>query len=802
MVMPAEQDLGYADVAQVYWDKGWRGILPLKRGTKWPPPKGFTGYAGADPSFADILQWGELYPDGNVCLRLPNNDETAVVGIDVDAYGVKTGAAAFAEAVRRWGSLPDGPQSSSRDADLVSGLRLFRVPSGTLLEDVIVFPELSIGDIEVIQRHHRYVVCWPSIHPEGRGYWWRNSKGQLLSIPEFDEIPDLPLRWLDGLKLTPRSLEFSGEDFDTRKALTDGEPSPVVSARMVQAIKELNLPGMSRHDTCCRHVLAILRYGREGQSGVEQALMQLRQVFVAVVGMDNSRSPDVATDEFNRMVTNKNVARELAQPGILDWFKRIMDGAKMLDSPSDWTEIVGGGDPDAQDANANRADNVGAAAPGLDAASAATEPPDPNRGGRLEVLEQDFWTARPQHELIFTAALSRMASPWATFACCTARALALVPPSIMLPPLVGGRGSLNWFAAITAKSAGGKGSAMAVARELVPGSIITKKIGSGEGMIECYNRAPGKGDDPPPPVISVMFDVPEIDTLTAMSNRSGSTTMPILRSGFSGEELALSYRGRQSEAVAEHTYRMTLIASVQPSRAGSLFDDAGGGTPQRFMWFPGRDRRVTDDERFSWPTDSLGLELTLSTNMPSNWDMVNAAGVVAIPDEARKEVRRDRAVKNSGSADDDGNDLDGHAFFIREKVAFALAVLDQRLEIDLEDWRLAAIVMAVSNWNRGKVIEAVQESRENESRDRGKLRGVEAAAAELGKMQERTDSVQRVMNNVVDKIKRAMPDGISNRDLTQRITSRDRGLLKGALDYLLGQGTIIQREGTTIWVTR
>ena len=201
--MPDGQDVGYGDAAQAYWDKGWRGVLPLKRTTKWPPPKGFTGYQGKDPSFADILQWSELYPTGNVCLRLPDG----VIGIDVDAYGVKTGAAAFAEAVKRWGPLPDGPQSSSRDDDLVSGLRLFRVPPGTLLEDVIVFPDMSIGDIEVIQRHHRYVACWPSIHPEGRGYWWRNSAGQLLGIPGLDDIPDLPQTWLDGLKLTPRSLE-------------------------------------------------------------------------------------------------------------------------------------------------------------------------------------------------------------------------------------------------------------------------------------------------------------------------------------------------------------------------------------------------------------------------------------------------------------------------------------------------------------------------------------------------------------------------------------------------------------------
>ena len=35
-----------------------------------------------------------------------------------------------------------------------------------------------------------------------------------------------------------------------------------------------------------------------------------------------------------------------------------------------------------------------------------------------------------------------------------------------------------------------------------------------------------------------------------------------------------------------HTYRTTLIISVQPERAGGLLAAVGGGTPQRFMWFP------------------------------------------------------------------------------------------------------------------------------------------------------------------------------------------------------------------------
>lgn len=780
MAMPDSDSIGYAVASQVYWDRGWRGVLPLKRGSKWPPPKGFTGYDGADPSYADTLQWGELYPDGNVCLRLPDG----VIGIDVDAYGAKTGAKAFAEAVKRWGPLPDGPQSSSREDDLTSGLRLFRVPEGTLLEDVIVFPELSIGDIEVIQRHHRYVVCWPSIHPEGRGYWWRNSRGQILGVPELADIPELPGPWLDGLKMTPRSLEISGEGYDTRLALTEGEPSVVVQARLAQAIKELNLPGMSRHDTCTRHVMALLRHGREGQPGVEQALTLLREVFVAVACLDGSRTTDEAVDEFNRMVTNRNVARELSQPGILDWFRRVMEGSKS-DPPGDG--------PGAQSANVEWAD-AGAVLP----VAATPPPPDPTGGGELELLEEDFWTSRPQHQLIFDAALSRMASPWAVFAFCVVRALAMVPPSITLPAIIGGRGSLNWFAAITAASGGGKGAAKMVARDLISTNIAEKPIGSGEGMIECYNRGPQrlkKGEEPLPPVVSVMFEVDEIDTLGAMHGRSGQTTMVMLRQGFSGEQLGFSYRSRTNEVVASHTYRMTLVAAVQPARAGALLDDSAGGTPQRFMWFPGRDRRIVENPP-GWPTDVIGEMLSLNPYLAADRKLMEALGPAVIPDEAAKLIRSSRAADMRGES----GALDGHALYCREKLAYALAYMDGRTEVQSEDWRLSGIAAAVSDWERNRTLEAYQSAKENESRERGQIRGVEAAAAELGKASEQMSTADRVRRNVLRKITQAGPEGLPNRRLIQAIASADRMLLKPALDAMTSQGLIAQIEGTTSWV--
>lgn len=783
-MLPDTSNVGYATAAETYWNKGWRGVLPLNRAAKWPPPKGFTGYDGGDPSYADILQWSDLYPDGNLCLRLPDG----VIGVDVDAYGAKTGAAAFAEAVKRWGPLPDGPQSSSRDGDLISGLRLFRVPPKTLLETVIVFPEMSIGDIEIIQRHHRYVVCWPSVHPEGRDYWWRNSAGQTLGIPELDDIPWLPQRWIDGLKLTPKSLDVT-TGYDTRQALTAGEPSQLVQSRLAMAIKEMNLPGMSRHDTCLRHVMAILRLGAEGQPGVEAALSLLREVFIAVLAdpsRGDSRPRDIAYSEFNRMVSNDNVTRELSQPGIMDWFRQVLESGGG-DPSAQFANVASGGEAIASGREAG-ADSNGVAA---DVDDTDTEPPTPSPLGELETIEQDFWTTRESHQVIYEAALARMAAPWAVFAACVARVLALVPPTMTLPPIIGGRGSLNWFGVVVAQSGGGKGTAMAVASELVTGDVDVRPIGSGEGMIECYNR---RGDDPQAYVTSLMFDVPEIDTIAVMGDRSGQTTSVVLRNGFSGERLGFAYRGRSTAPVEAHTYRMTMIVGAQPSRAGALLEDNGGGTLQRLMWFPGMDRRVVADPT-PYPVDGLGLYRTLNGMFPRRVELLNAVGPIPVPPEVETEIREARAAFMRNQIEESR----GHALFSREKVAFALAYLDGRTEIDLEDWRLATIVSAVSDWTLKRVDEVYQESRLNEFRDRGVLKGAEYAAAERSKANEQVKAADRVLRNILKKVQNAGPFGIKDTDLVQSVHSRDRPLARGALDYAASQGYLVMDEETKFW---
>lgn len=212
----------YGAAAQDYWNLGWRGVLPLPPKMKKWPPKGYTGYEAQEPKYADVHAWTEDHPEGNLALHLPHG----VIGLDVDAYGAKTGEATFIEALNRWGALPPTVRSTSR-ADGVSGIRLYRVQPEIQLRTEIKFPEQNVANIEVIQFSHRYVVSFPSIHPDTKAtYQWLDESGAEVGIPSIDDLPWLPQRWVDGLRVEQiTEITNRVNPFDALKGLPSGPMS-------------------------------------------------------------------------------------------------------------------------------------------------------------------------------------------------------------------------------------------------------------------------------------------------------------------------------------------------------------------------------------------------------------------------------------------------------------------------------------------------------------------------------------------------------------------------------------------------
>jgi len=298
----------------VYRSAGWSGVLPLPARQKHPPPVGFTGWLGKWPTDIQIEVWRTSRANGNLLVRA----EPGMLGFDVDAYDDKTGGRTLKEGESRWGPRPPTYRNSSKPDDPVSGHLIYRVPEDFRSVGVLKFPESEIGDVEMVQRHHRFFVCWPSVHPKtGSLYRWYGPDGEILpegEVPSPEDAPELPQAWLDGLRMTlanrrrttPQGQKPDEEElpvYDVLRALTDGRPTPKVSARMTEALYDVR-SGQSRHDTMRDHVMGLLRYGTNGEPGVQFVMRELRAAFVEVAGKDRPRGDPEAMGEFERFITN------------------------------------------------------------------------------------------------------------------------------------------------------------------------------------------------------------------------------------------------------------------------------------------------------------------------------------------------------------------------------------------------------------------------------------------------------------------------------------------------------------------
>lgn len=278
----------YAEAAWAWRDAGWVGVVPLPAGAKGPPPGGFTGWAGVDPSAADIMAWADG-PEGagNIGLRLPDG----VYGLDVDAYGEKNGAAALAGLVEQCGPLPDTWVITSR-SDGVSGIRLFRA-------------ELGIGrrwrdepaghgeGIEAIHFGHRYAVTWPSIHPEGGTYMVLSQSEWLATsndgpVPRPNDLPVLPPAWVEALSEWGEVSTAEAASHEATLATVTGFREGDECTR----VREAHRRGLSRlreaRDGAALHPAGrdttheLARLGHEGHVGARKALAEHFGAFVDV----------------------------------------------------------------------------------------------------------------------------------------------------------------------------------------------------------------------------------------------------------------------------------------------------------------------------------------------------------------------------------------------------------------------------------------------------------------------------------------------------------------------------------------
>jgi hypothetical protein len=416
--------------------------------------------------------------------------------------------------------------------------------------------------------------------------------------------------------------------------------------------------------------------------------------------------------------------------------------------------------------------------------------------------EADFWSSRPELETVRTFALSRLASPWAVLGGVLARTVAATPWNVYLPPIVGGRGSLNLYMAFVGPSGGGKGIANSVAREVVQitSPADESQVGTGEGLVHAFMRTAKDPDSkevvPLQYRTNVLLDVPEVDSIRAQAGRTGATLLPFLRSAWSGEAVGRSTADvSRNLTVPAHSYRLAMTVGVQPGRADALLQDTDGGTPQRFVWVPVVDRDIVDGidepEPFVWvpprwrgpvaDPDALAASLVAPREME-------------ICDLAQKEIRADRLARARG----EGTALDGHAMLARLKVAAALAILNSSTGVRDDDWDLAAVVMEVSNRTR----DGIEGHLENEAKQSAQKRGAFEAAVEktreaiIDKAQVKTvtASIERTLSKLTVSGTTGTDGWVSASDLRKRLKNTLRGSFDDALDSLENVGKVEVKE--------
>jgi hypothetical protein len=240
-----------------------------------------------------------------------------------------------------------------------------------------------------------------------------------------------------------------------------------------------------------------------------------------------------------------------------------------------------------------------------------------SRSRRLATLTDDFWLAREELGHIRQAAHARGRSADLVLGATLARLSAMVDPGLRLDTGLA-EASLNLYVAAIGRSGIGKTAGARAAKELVetPDHLVGYAfqdgipVGSGEGLVEAYFgwEMVETGEttrDGKPKLTKVKTQVrrhvfafvDEGQALTATMDRSGTTIGPILRSMWTGELAGQANAREETTRVLEAgSYALGVVIGFQRATAGPLLDDAGAGTPQRFVWLSATDPSLPDDQ--------------------------------------------------------------------------------------------------------------------------------------------------------------------------------------------------------------
>jgi len=341
---------------------------------------------------------------------------------------------------------------------------------------------------------------------------------------------------------------------------------------------------------------------------------------------------------------------------------------------------------------------------------------------------------------------------------------------------------------LTASSGGGKGAAVAVAREAVTfGTAATQfreiPLGSGEGLVKAYvayNRPARSYERVDPP--SVLFECIELDTLTALFSRTGATLNAELRKVWSGELLGYGYAGEgKAGTVAPHSYRACVVLGVQDLKGGPLVTDTDGGLTQRFLFLDATDPEAPD----VLPPVPEPLKWILP-----DWFLRSSGRVeIGVSEGIRTDIVDARRAALRGT-----DTTDGHRNLLRLKTAATLGIFAGRDTVTDDDWLLAGVVLQHSDGVKARIRGAINAAASERNRARGEA---EADREDVRAETLQRNSTQRVTRNVLAKLHAVGDAGITSADLRRKIAARDRKTLRNVLAEMVDAQVVVADDIVT-----
>jgi hypothetical protein len=702
-------------------------VVPIIPGDKRPPMLEWQNHATIDPHVIEEW-WMKRYVGYGVGIAPRQfSDGSWLFVLDVDDKDDKHGSEVLHALEQEHGKLPD----TWRVLSPSGGRHLYFRSPVEIRND----QSAKIGDGLDIRGHGGQTCAPPTVHENGRRYEWE------IGYAPYDgvELADAPMWLVDMLTAgrEPKESSRTTSDYTPTDSPADRYNAGTTWAELLEAdgwtLSHVNTDG-EQHWT---------RPGKNKRDGTS-----------ATVGVHGKDILHVFTTSVPYLDVEGNYSR-------FKYYAARHHGGNMSDA-----------------SKAIRADerfypvNI-------------DKPEKQWKPASKPQFPEEVWQ-RPVLQHIRQAAQARTVSPHALLFHVLARVAAYTPPSYCVPPFRGSVAPFSLYVAHVGPPGSGKSNAAGLADELIgPAPLGTKRLalGTGEGIIEHYFRKTIEVDkDKKKTVVKrqdwhgILYTLDEGSKLWQILERNGQTTLERLRTAWLGNPDGDSNSTAEtSRDLQAGSYALGLVILLQPHFAHPLFDDEKGGLPQRLLFCYGGDANPPEiDEQPDFP-GPLEWE-PKRRNKPGNNIEHHPLNY---PDDIRREIlpnARKALIREAGVDVDDSDEpevdeLDKHRPVHRLKLAGLLALLEQRTDVTLDDWKLADVLLTYSD-NVRNTINA-QRLAELRQREQARNRQVAQRAVIVEEATERR-AFESALRAIVRRVNRAGDQPVKRRDLQQAVAARDR----------------------------